>query len=105
MSSDLAPAAVAEPQVAEAAAVPEPWLVDALEVADGCASVREAAAALRDTFAPLRVVVVDAMDMRGEAPAAASARHRLYLGASDGHCWRVTADAREAAGLFLCTAA
>jgi hypothetical protein len=64
--------------------------------------VREAAAALRETFAPLRVVVVDAMDMRGEQPAAASARHQLFLGASDGHCWHVTRNEREAAGLFLC---
>lgn len=80
------------------------WLMDALEVADSCASVREAAAALRETFAPLRVVVVDAMDMRGETPAATSARHRIYLGASDGHCWHVTHDPRAAAGLFLCAA-
>lgn len=101
MSRDSATAPVTAPG---AAAGPAPWLVDALEVADGCASLREAAAALRETFAPLRVVVVDAMDLRGETPAAASARHRLYLGASDGHCWRVTADPREAAGLFLCTA-
>lgn len=81
---------------------PAAWLLDALEVADSCTSVREAAAALRETFAPLRVVVVDAMDMRGEQPAAASARHQLFLGASDGHCWRVTRDEREAAGVYLC---
>jgi len=80
------------------------WLADALELADDCATVREAAAALRETFAPLRVVVVDAMDMRGETPAAASARHQIYLGASDGHCWHVTQDVRSAAGLFLCAA-
>jgi hypothetical protein len=91
--------------VTEPAAGPATWLVDALELADGCTTVREAAAELRETFAPLRVVVVDAMDMRGETPAAASARHQIFLGASDGHCWRVTQDVREAAGLFLCPAA
>lgn len=85
-----------------AASAPAPWLLDALELADGCTGVREAATALRETFAPLRVVVVDAMDMRGEQPVAASARHQLFLGASDGHCWHVTRNEREAAGLFLC---
>ena len=68
---------------------------------DAAASVREAAATLRARFAPLRVVVVDSFDMRGETPAARGSRRALYFGASDGHCWAVTADASQAAGLFV----
>jgi hypothetical protein len=52
-------------------------------------------------MAPLRVMVVDADDMRDEPPAASDARHHLYLGASDGHCWAVTNDLAQAAGLFI----
>ncbi len=76
-------------------------LQQALSLADAAASLREAAAALRERFAPLRVVVVDALDMRGETPAASGARRSLYLGASDGHCWTMTADPAQAVGLFI----
>lgn len=76
-------------------------LNEALTLAEASASLREAAAALRARFAPLRVVVVDALDMRGETPAASGQRHALYLGASDGHCWQVTQDPARAAGLFI----
>lgn len=74
---------------------------DALALAEAAASVREAAQALRERYAPLRVVVVDAFDMRDERPAAAGARRLLYYGASDGHCWQVTNDPAQAAGLFV----
>lgn len=76
-------------------------LAEAAAIADGAPTVREAAAALRTRFAPLKVVVVDAFDMRRETPAVAGARRALYLGASDGHCWTVTADAAQAAGFFI----
>jgi hypothetical protein len=76
-------------------------LLEALAIADGAASVRDAAAALRARFGALRVVVVDAFDMRGETPAALGAQRQLHLGASDGHCWAVTADAAQATGLFV----
>ncbi len=76
-------------------------LHDALALAEASPGVREAAAALRARFAPLRVVVVDALDMRDETPAASGPRHHLYLGASDGHCWTVTQDPAQAAGLFI----
>jgi hypothetical protein len=79
-----------------------PALQQALVLAEaGAANVRDTAAALRRQLAPLRVVVVDAFDMRDEAPALSSPRHRVYLGASDGHCWGVTNDPALAAGLFL----
>ncbi|MCE4556782.1 hypothetical protein [Pelomonas cellulosilytica] len=76
-------------------------LSEALALAEGTAGPREAAALLRQRFAPMRVVVVDSFDMRAEKPAAQGARRALYLAASDGHCWSVTADPTEAVGLFL----
>jgi len=76
-------------------------LSEALAIADAAGSVREAAAALRTRFAALRVVVVDAFDMRSETPAAIGAKRQLYLGASDGHCWSVTGDAGLARGFFI----
>lgn len=76
-------------------------LQEALGVAEAADTVRQAAAALRERFAPLRVVVVDAMDMRHETPAAAGTRRVLWLGASDGHCWTVTTDPAQAAGFYL----
>ncbi|GAA0747370.1 hypothetical protein LRH25_23445 [Ideonella azotifigens] len=74
---------------------------EALGLAEAAATVREAAQALRQRFAPLRVVVVDALDMRDETPAALGPTRALYYGASDGHCWTVTQDPAQAAGLFL----
>lgn len=76
-------------------------LSEALALADSAGGVREAAALLRARFAPLRVVVVDAIDMRDESPAARGERRQLYLAASDGHCWSVTADPAQAAGLYV----
>jgi hypothetical protein len=76
-------------------------LTEAMVIADAATSVREAAAALRTRFANLRVVVVDAFDMRSETPAAVGAKRQLYLGASDGHCWSVTHDAGQACGFFI----
>lgn len=76
-------------------------LADALALADAAGTVREAAAALRSRYAPLKVVVVDAADMRAEQPAAQGERRAIYLGASDGHCWQVTTDPAQVAGLFI----
>jgi hypothetical protein len=75
--------------------------LEALALAEGCVSARDAAKVLRERYAPLRVVVVDAFDMRGETPAAQGATRTLYYGASDGHCWHVTSDAARAAGFFV----
>ena len=96
-----------------------PELSEAVALADAAGTVREAAAALRTRFAPMKVVVVDAFDMRGETPAGQGARRLLWrgetpagqgarrllwLGASDGHCWQVTPDVAQAAGFFLADA-
>lgn len=76
-------------------------LLEAMTIADAASGAREAAAALRERFAGLRVVVVDAFDMRSETPAAVGTHRQLYLGASDGHCWSVTHDAGRACGFFI----
>lgn len=76
-------------------------LSEAIALADAAPGVHEAAAALRAHFAPLRVVVVDAVDMRDETPAASGARWHLFLGASDGHCWTMTDNPHRAAALFI----
>jgi hypothetical protein len=76
-------------------------LQQALTIADAADTVRDAAAALRVAHQRLRVVVVDAFDMRGETPAAIGERRSLYLGASDGHCWTVTTDPAQVAALFI----
>lgn len=76
-------------------------LSEAIHIADAAGSVRDAAAALRTHFAGLRVIVVDAFDMRSETPAAIGTKRQLYLGASDGHCWSVTTDPGQARGLFI----
>jgi hypothetical protein len=76
-------------------------LAEALAIADRAATLSEAAAALRARFAGLRIVGVDAFDMRDETPAARGATRQLYFGSHDGHCWAVTADAARAAGLFI----
>ena len=72
-----------------------------LALAERTPGVRAAAAALRQHCAPLRVVVVDALDMRDETPVAQGRQYQLFLGASDGHCWTVTTDPARAAGLFI----
>lgn len=73
----------------------------ALALAEAQPDVRAAASALRQHYPNARIVVVDAFDMRAEKPAAQGPSRALYLGASDGHCWSVTADPAEAVGLFL----
>lgn len=76
-------------------------LAEALRLAETASSARDAAALLRKHFTSLRIIVVDAFDMRSEVPAAQGALRRLYLGASDGHCWHVTTDLSQVAGLIL----
>lgn len=76
-------------------------LSEAIALADSAASVREAASLLRERFAPLKVVVVDAFDMRDELPAASGSQRLLWGAASDGHCWQVSADLTRVAGLYV----
>jgi len=88
------------------AALSAPFSADeALAVAEAAPTAREAAAALRSRYAPWRVLVIDAFDMRHETPVARGSRRQLYLSASDGHCWTVTGDSAQAAGLIVTDAA
>lgn len=73
----------------------------ALALAEAQPDVRAAASALRQHYPNARIVVVDAFDMRAEPKAAAGAKVSLWYGASDGHCWTVTTDPAQAAGLFI----
>ncbi|HEY8908182.1 MAG TPA: hypothetical protein VIM63_19350 [Rhodoferax sp.] len=77
------------------------YLHSAGEVIGAAASVREAAANLRARDAAVRVVVVDAMDMRGETPALTLGKRRVFLATTNGHCWSTTDLAEEASALIL----
>jgi hypothetical protein len=63
--------------------------------------VRDAATVLRTQNPAMRVVVVDAIDMRDETPVLNLGSRCVYLGASNGHCWRVTGQPDEATALIL----
>jgi hypothetical protein len=78
---------------------------EALALAEAAATAREAAAVLRARYAPWRVLVLDAFDMRHEQPVARGGKRQLFLSASDGHCWTITADSARAAGLIVTDAA
>lgn len=73
----------------------------AVTLADTAASTREAVTTLRQRFPALRVSAVDSLDMRGETPAARCRSHTFWMGATDGHCWRITAEPAEATALFI----
>ena len=76
-------------------------LPEAIALADSARTVREAARLLRERYAPLKVVVVDAFDMRGETPAAVGASRALWGASTDGHCWQVSTDLSQLSGLYL----
>lgn len=80
---------------------PTASLAEAMALADSANTVREAALLLRERFAPLRVIVVDAFDMRGETPAARGERRLLWGAVSDGHCWQVSTDLSALSGFYL----
>ena len=82
-------------------AITPDYLRDAGEVVSAAASVREAAAIWRTRDPAMRVVVVDAMDMRDETPALVLGARRVFLAASNGHCWTTTQQAAEATALIL----
>lgn len=68
-------------------------------------SVRDAKAELRERFPDMRAIVVDAFDMRHEAPALRAGRRSLYLASTDGHCWQVTGDPAAAFAFVITEAA
>lgn len=76
-------------------------LQEASQILVASASTRAAAAVIRERFAPLRALVLDAMDMRGEKPALQLGQRAIYLMATDGHCWSVTPEADKASAFVL----
>jgi len=46
-------------------------------------------------------VLVDALDMRDETPALTLGARKVYMAASNGHCWSVTQEAAQASVLIL----
>jgi len=77
------------------------YLRSAGEVIEAAPSLRDAAAIWRTRDPAMRVVVVDAMDMRGETPALTLGKRCVFLATTNGHCWRTTDLAEEASALIL----
>jgi hypothetical protein len=77
------------------------YLRDASVVIGAAASLRDAAALWRARDPAMRVVLVDAMDMRDETPALRLGARSIYLASTNGHCWSVTDKADDADALIL----
>ena len=77
------------------------YLRDASEVIGAAASLRDAAALWRARDPAMRVMLVDAMDMRDETPVVSLGARRVYLASTNGHCWAVTENAADATALIL----
>lgn len=82
-------------------AISSDYLRSAGEVIEAAPSLRDAAAIWRTRDPAMRVVVVDAMDMRGETPALTLGKRCVFLATTNGHCWRTTDLAEEASALIL----
>jgi hypothetical protein len=77
------------------------YLRDASEVIGAAASLREAAAQWRARDPAMRVLLVDAIDMRDETPSLRLGTRNVYLASSNGHCWSVTDKVADATALIL----
>lgn len=73
----------------------------ASELVGAASTLRDAAAIWRAHHPQVRVLLVDALDMRDEVPALQMGKRRVYYSASNGHCWRITGDAQEASTLIF----
>jgi hypothetical protein len=82
-------------------AIDSDYLRSFSEAMDAAPSLREAAARWRAHDPAMRVLLVDAMDMRDETPALVLGQRRIYLAATNGHCWSVTKEPAEATALIL----
>lgn len=76
-------------------------LQTASELVGAASSVREAASLWRTRYPEVRAMVVDDMDMREETPALQVGPRKVYLAATNGHCWHVTQSADQASALIL----
>ncbi len=77
------------------------YLREASEVIGAAASLRDAAADWRARDPAMRVLLVDAMDMRDETPTLRLGARNVYLASSNGHCWSVTDKLADATALIL----
>jgi hypothetical protein len=71
------------------------------QVLQGASSLRDAVTCWRAHDAATRMVIVDVMDMRDEAPALQVGQRQVYLATSSGHCWSITQHCHEATALIL----
>jgi len=71
------------------------------ELVGTAATLRDAATIWRSQHPEMKVVLVDAMDMRDEKPALMLGARKVYLATSNGHCWSVTEAPEEADALIL----
>ena len=76
-------------------------LQTAREVVGWAPSLRDAAALWRARYPTIRALPMDALDMRDETPTLRLGARRIYLAASQGHCWRITQQPEEATALIL----
>jgi hypothetical protein len=76
-------------------------LNEAAQILGASPNVRAAAALIRERFTPIRTLVLDAFDMRGERPAMQVDQRAIYLMSTDGHCWTVTAEPSNASAFVL----
>lgn len=77
-------------------------LTEAAQILGASPTVRAAAATIRERLAPLRALVLDAMDMREETPTMQVDQQRaIYLMSTDGHCWSVTHEPTSASAFVL----
>jgi hypothetical protein len=77
------------------------YLHAAGEVIQAAPSLREAAAIWRDRDPRMRVLVVDALDMRDEIPTLHLGPRRVYLATSSGLCLSITQQTDLATALIL----
>ena len=78
-----------------------PGLAPLVELMEAAPTLRDAVARLRSLLPNLKVMPMEAADLKDETPVASGATRALFLAASDGHCWRLTHDPAEAAALFV----
>lgn len=76
-------------------------LEDAGRILDGDGPLRAVAATLRERLGHVKVLVLDAFDMRSEKPVLKRGRRAAFLVRSDGHCWAVTSEPEQASGFVL----
>lgn len=81
---------------------PQEELTVAGRILGSAASLREAALEFGQRYAPMRAIVVDALDMRQEQPVLRAGHRALFFAASDGHCWSLTQQPTRAQ-LFILT--